>query len=395
LMTTVGTSGASFHRGESSILISIAFAASLTTACASGSLNADADAGADPNTASDASTDPSVDASVPGAADAGSSNTPDAAVVGSPDAALEPVACNPVTQTGCNSGDKCAQVVQSATPFVAQTTCVPNGVVAAGSACTAGAPGATGYDNCAAGLDCSGGVCSEICGQGPPDTCSGSSSGCVQFEDLFDDVAGVGLCVPVCDPVAQDCPVASDACYLQTSVGTATCANVPAPAAAKLQNDSCYGPSGGGCYLNGCGKGYGSVLNNDPVTPTAQDCAFFCNPTDTFVDTGNTPVGTAAGDPNGIDCAEAFGGTRPDGPGAGHECRYIQSFYNNTELVPVTVGMCVAAASWGSCEDFDKPGFLNAVSTNDTTYCDPSMQGGVDLCPPGCVANATLDAWLP
>ena len=62
--------------------------------------------------------------------------------------------CNPVTQAGCEAGEKCAQLVQSDDPFLASTACVPDGSVTDGGACTRGAAGqATGYDDCVAGFD--------------------------------------------------------------------------------------------------------------------------------------------------------------------------------------------------------------------------------------------------
>ena len=67
--------------------------------------------------------------------------------------------CNPVTQAGCEAGEKCAQLVESEEPFLARTACVPDGSVTAGGACTRGEAGANGYDDCVAGFDCLNGVC--------------------------------------------------------------------------------------------------------------------------------------------------------------------------------------------------------------------------------------------
>ncbi len=314
------------------------------------------------------------------------------------DSGGNPASCNPVTQMGCDPGDKCAQLVQSADPFLAQTACVMNGSVPGGGACVSMEPGPTGYDDCVAGFDCSGGLCTEICSQGPPDTCAVAGTSCVQFENLFDDVEGdVGLCSPTCNAVTQDCDNTAEACYLQATIGTSTCANIPDSAVGKVQDNPCYGPAGGGCYLNGCDKGHGPVLNDVPDNATGSVCAFFCNPVDTYSDPPGTLVGTAVG--GTISCATDFAGVRPNAPGVvvdNWECRFVQSFYSNTDQVPADTGMCVSKPiGWGECVNFDKAGFIDAVNTMSMTYCDPSMQGGVDLCPPGCVSNATFDLWFP
>src|SRR5262245_5467554 len=64
-----------------------------------------------------------------------------------PDAGpIQPAACNPALQVGCTPGEKCAAVsAGSGTPT---TSCVPNGTVLAGQACTVGSNGA---DDCVAG----------------------------------------------------------------------------------------------------------------------------------------------------------------------------------------------------------------------------------------------------
>jgi len=281
-----------------------------------------------------------------------------------------------------------------------------NGSVAGGGACVAREPGPAGFDDCVAGFDCSGGICTEICSQGPPDTCSLAGTGCVQFENLFDDVEGdVGLCAPTCNPVTQDCSNTAEACYVQATIGTSTCANVPDPAVGLLQDAPCYGPAGGGCYLNGCDKGHSPILNDSPTNATGSVCAFFCNPVNTFTDPPGTLLGSAIGSVagNDINCTTDLAGASPpraSGPGTvlttQFECRFIQSFYNNTDQVPVDVGMCVNVQNgWGNCSDFDKAGFIDAVNTTNMTYCDPTMNGGVDLCPPGCVSNAEFDIWFP
>jgi hypothetical protein len=121
---------------------------------------------------------------------------------------------------------------------------------------------------------------------------------------------------------------------------------VGAGAESLVQGDTCLQYSvSDPCYLNGCAKGYQGDLVLDP----AHSCSFFCNPIDNW--TGN--IQGLAGDPAGITCATTFGGIRPDGPGAGYECVYIQSMYSDTEEIAETIGTCRPVATYGSCADFD------------------------------------------
>jgi hypothetical protein len=193
--------------------------------------------------------------------------------------------------------------------------------------------------------------------------------------------------ISTCDPVLQDCLDAAEACYLTALTGVASCAGFPAGAEGVVQDDPCYGPSSGGCYLNGCDKGYGANLPDDT-------CAFFCNPTDNWA--GN--VNGLSGDPAGITCAASFGGVRPDGPGPAYECRYIQSYYSNTEQVAATTGMCVSPGisyqgfHSGSCADFDWVRLQSDIAddtASQTGYCDTICP---ECCMVECISLATFDA---
>src|SRR5688500_4614995 len=68
------------------------------------------------------------------------------------DAGPDPVACDPVAQTGCAAEEKCTWLVEQVDPdYLARSACVPNGATAIGAACTSGEmmPGAeSGYDDC-------------------------------------------------------------------------------------------------------------------------------------------------------------------------------------------------------------------------------------------------------
>ena len=256
-------------------------------------------------------------------------------------------ACNPVTQQGCAEGEKCAALTESETPLLRRTACVPNGTVPPNGTCSFGEAGPSGYDDCMAvdgkGYHCRGDVCSEICGQGPPSTCSDGN--CVLVHQLFDDIgdeANVGLCAARCDSSLQDCEADSQACYLSSVQGTMSCSRVPDEARGRLQQDDCYGPMTGQCFLNGCDEGYGASLNDVPMNATKSVCAFFCNP----------DVDNRGGSPTGINVV--FDGTaeaRPNGPGPSYHCRYINTFYSNTQDVPDHIGMAVDPLIWDTCDN--------------------------------------------
>lgn len=204
-------------------------------------------------------------------------------------------------------------------------------------------------------------------------------------DDTYDPTSGCAYTyIPgpdcPCNPVTQDCPATDSACYLQLVTGDASCAEIPAGAIGLVQDDLCYGLTPDSCYLNGCDKGYGA---NQPD----NTCAFFCSPIDNWV--GN--IQGLAGDPAGITCGATFGGARPDGPGVGYECRYIQSFYSNTELVAETIGMCVSSSTYGTCAVFDWVQLLADIASgavNAPDYCTNYPE----RCMTECISLATFNA---
>ena len=257
----------------------------------------------------------------PNAPDAG---TPDA---GNPDAQTGP--CDPVTQTGCASGEKCTFIIDTSDPTNNHTGCAPNGTVAAGAACTRDA---NGVDDCLRPYFCSGGVCTEICSTNP-ESCP-STATCTPFAGLFDDRTDVGLCVPQCDPLSSTSCGTGEGCYLSLLNGTATCAvaYLDDPEAKTGAATCVANPGTQSCncvHLNGCVAGYGCVLQNDPTNPTSNVCAFYCDPTQ----------GGA-----GPSCSAAIGG------GSTFSCRQIMSFYGNASVDPA-IGMCIDSTLWaGHCE---------------------------------------------
>jgi len=295
-----------------------------------------------------------------------------------PDARIDAgVACNPVAQTGCLPGEKCTWIVDSAgPPELGHTGCATEGAATGGAACTAPE---TGADDCVAGFYCLNSVCNEICTSAPNSCPAGSI--CSTYSNFMEDIENVGLCNPTCDPVEQNCANAAEACYLQAVTGEASCAGIPAGAEGVTQGQTCYGPEAGVCYLNGCDKGFGANLPDG-------ECAFFCNP----IDNWSTNQQGLTGDSAGITCSATFGGARPDGPGPSFECRYIQTFYGNTESVAATTGMCLAPADWGgSCAIFDYDQLVLDIASgaaDSETYCTDFE----DRCMFDCVSLATYEA---
>lgn len=271
--------------------------------------------------------------------------------------------CEPVTNVGCLAAEKCTWLDDV-------TQCAADGDKLAGEACTAPA---TGADDCAAGTVCVSGHCAEICTT-VSDSCTPTDS-CRTHAGLFDDLSYTGVCEH-CDPAAQDCPSAGDACYLDLYAARTICIAVPAGSVGRVQGDKCYDPAHT-CYVNGCDQGYG------PMIPDAF-CAFFCDPVDNWQ--GN--VQGLAGDPAGVTCDAQFGGSRPDGPGAGYECRYLQSYYSNADHIPASIGLCVDATVEGSCADFDWPQLQSDIAdgtSSQTGYCTDHPE----RCMVSCISLAT------
>jgi hypothetical protein len=295
-----------------------------------------------------------------------------------PDAPPPNEPCNPVTQAGCDAGEKCAELVESEEPLLNRTTCVPNGTAAEGETCSRGAAGVeTGFDDCVSGQSCLNGTCSPICSANP-DSCREASEAfgegdyCTLFADLYSD--NVGLCVAGCNPVAADSCGDGFGCYLEATRGIASCAGVPAPAQDLAQNSDCFGPATGGCFLNGCAPGFTPMLNNKPENADGSVCARYCTP-------GNSYEGSA-GELEGLggNCSISLlaetGGT--NGNNSAHQCRFIQSFYGNTDNLPEELGMCVpisplGGGTWGDCGIFDWDGIKLAWNGAVEAGTDPNV----------------------
>lgn len=193
-----------------------------------------------------------------------------------------PSACNPVAQTGCSAGQKCAWIETDGSGGGA-TGCVPAGTAAVREACSVGAPGpTTGYDDCAAGLTCLGGACRAICGF-EAGSC-GADFTCAAYAGLFGE--GVGVCDPTCDPVRQVRHFdGAEACGSpDPSNPTLGCFGAPgmafmcAPApSTAVHREAPLGPASGGAFLNGCAPGYLPLLRESSGSSEIT-CIALCDP---------------------------------------------------------------------------------------------------------------------
>lgn len=123
--------------------------------------------------------------------------------------------CDPWAQD-CPTGEKCAPWISDGGNSWDALKCVPVDANPGepGDACTAEGLGASGFDTCAGGSMCwnvdeaGAGVCVAFC-EGSPDnaSCSDVSTTCVIANDGV-----LNLCLPVCDPLLQDCD-GNQACY--------------------------------------------------------------------------------------------------------------------------------------------------------------------------------------
>jgi hypothetical protein len=205
------------------------------------------------------------------------------------------------------------------------------------------------------------GVCASICSSSPDDSCReasesfGEGSYCTIFADLFSE--STGLCVPGCDPADDNACAEDFGCYLNAERGIASCASVPPPASELAQNADCYGPASGDCYLNGCAIGHTPLLSNKTESADGVVCARYCTPQESYQGNEEGIVGKN-GNCSAIALAQS-GGT--SGNASEHQCRFVQSFYDNTDNLPSELGMCVpvtplAGGSWGDCSGFDWDG---------------------------------------
>jgi hypothetical protein len=113
--------------------------------------------------------------------------------------------CNPLTQTGCNTGEKCTWFRVSEA-CGGEVGCAPAGDVPVGGSCTWGPDGAlTGFDDCVLGAVCDdsagAGSCLAMCSLADATLPCPASLDCVAREGLFSDGPTDVPLAGVCDSI--------------------------------------------------------------------------------------------------------------------------------------------------------------------------------------------------
>lgn len=301
---------------------------------------------------------------------------------GGPDAAS--AACNPVSQTGCATGEKCTWIEISDT--LGKIGCVADGTVALGGACAYGAQGeTTGFDDCVAGNICIGGACEEIC-TATPDSCP-TTSACSQYSGLFDGFeVQLGACDFKCSPGPQTRTFDDGAacggtterpkgCYgwaWGTTPIEFTCTPDISDAAWN-QPPSPLAPSGNP-YLNSCDAGFIPWISNFDDTVSTDVCIAWCQP----VETHSGATGGALGQ-SPFSCGDRGATTGTDGGRL--ECRYLHVLDNTPDPALNNSGMCWSLdayqAEWitmGVTEPMPA-----CTSLSNTTLVDSDGDGTPDM----------------
>jgi hypothetical protein len=249
---------------------------------------------------------------------------------GDPEADARPLPdtaeCHPLEQN-CGEGQKCTATVESSDPLSIVTACVPDGSIAQGGACTFAA-GGEGDDDCVAGNLCVLQSCRQFCDIYTSACDEGTA--CAVLRPFFEEFETVGVCLPSCDLIEQDCGVGQKNCYFEFSSAGGLCLAPVGDVDDKTQGATCT-------LTSGCARGYSCALVDSDSQQSS--CAFICNPP------GEGP----------IDCSATLA-DRADGPGEGYECRYLSGYYDEPR-VPRHLGLCVGVDEEGSCDvDPDLPG---------------------------------------
>lgn len=206
--------------------------------------------------------------------------------------------CNPLTQAGCATGEKCTWIVDQTSPStVGHIGCTPDGTVNTGCACTYGAAGTTGYDDCAKGNVCNAGKCKQICdNQGGTPACDADHA-CTTYANLFSTgsttPAAAGVCDVACNPLTENnfqggpgagCRCGSaQGCYGYPSFGTPpvtafTCTTVLGSSSTLVHRSPL--PSGT-VFVNSCAPGYLPLLRESTMSATVI-CVALCKPVNCY-----------------------------------------------------------------------------------------------------------------
>ncbi len=197
---------------------------------------------------------PATSSTTDDSADDGSDDAPPGIFVPDPDGGLG-VECDLFTQN-CPAGEKCTPWANDGGGAWNSTRCSPIAEEPGepGDPCVVEGSNVSGIDSCDLGAMCwyvdpktNEGRCSALCtGDESNPRCDDPSASCTFGADGV-----LYLCLPTCDPVAQDCPP-EHACYSVSQVFTC----VPdGPEEAGAAGDPCQ-------FINGCEEGTGCVSSD-------------------------------------------------------------------------------------------------------------------------------------
>jgi hypothetical protein len=310
-------------------------------------------------------------------------------------------ACNILTQTGCNNGEKCSWIHDQTMPTaISHVGCAPDGTVAVGAACMYGSP-PMGWDNCKSGGVCEGGVCKQICDQqGGAPMCDTTHS-CQVYEGFLGppQMEAAGVCDPTCHPLDDNyfggttrtgtaCG-SGEGCYGFWSGGPGqshfSCASVPPHGVnppppgsnALFHRAACATASGcanagGSPYLNGCASGYMPYITDDLAGMNTFVCIAFCKPADCTV-TATPGCGTAGANrvgasPHRCNQTDAMGTFNP--AANGDQCVYGWVFEIGSDNV--TVLKSNYSDTTGFCMDHSKYHLLDSTGMTRTNDAWPA-----------------------
>jgi hypothetical protein len=216
-----------------------------------------------------------------------------------------PGVCNPLTQTGCNAGEKCTWISDQDDPPIGHVGCAPEAAAPKqiDEVCTDPPAGPMGYDDCAKGSVCLAGVCKQICDVNGGDPTCDTNHSCTRYADFF-EVGGnavAGVCDPGCDPLTQELKVGTNKTACGSPTATApnsgcygysdySCAPVGPTTLELLDRDPPRTSPSGNPYLNGCAPGFIPFFY-EMTGSTTTVCSGFCS----ALEVDNTPA-KAAGD---------------------------------------------------------------------------------------------------
>ena len=182
--------------------------------------------------------------------------------------------CSPWVED-CPPGEKCMPYDANGGGSWNARRCVPIAPDAGspGDPCTVEGGPASGFDSC--GLhsicwdvdqDSLEGTCRAFCA-GKPDTPTCTQSG------HYCSLGGEGLlplCLPQCDPLAQDCPLEGQGCYAQVKSGRFVCAADASGADAGADLSPCR-------FINACDAGLHCAEFDACGPGSSSCCAPFCD----------------------------------------------------------------------------------------------------------------------